>query len=39
MFFNALTLAVFTEEMILYLILRTRIDENVVSILQLRKRL
>lgn len=38
MLFNALTLAVFIEEITLYLILRTRIDENLVSILQLRRR-
>ncbi|MBP8002080.1 MAG: CDP-alcohol phosphatidyltransferase family protein [Chloroflexi bacterium] len=36
MLFNVLTLAVFIEEITLYLILRTRIDENLVSILQLR---
>ncbi len=38
MLFNALTLAVFIEEITLYLILRTRIDENLISILQLRRR-
>jgi cardiolipin synthase len=34
--FNVLTFFVFVEEMALYLILRAKIDENLVSIFQLR---
>ena len=34
--FNVLTLFVFVEEMALYLMLRAKIDENLVSIFQLR---
>lgn len=35
--FNILTFFVFAEEMALYLILRSKIDENLVSIFQLRR--